>query len=278
MCNHVANHGIRFYYLIEEGINLHPNVKVVKNIAEADYVIYLPGSAPWHLTECTDKSYISKLIVLDEFDGYPLYAPYNNRADMTREYGNSMVWYNAMYKRAYTSRKDGNHMDYPHLLKDDVYPLTYSVAEEYAKDVFNKNREIDIMCTLRGHKKMSTRQRVSDWVIEYVAVKNITNAVLGQVNKGSRNNLNEVYFNEMYNAKIIVTVNPAHWEGDFRLWESLASGALVFVDPLNTPMPYPLIHGVHVIYFSNNDKDDLFQKLDYYRQHTGTYYIAFGVN
>ncbi len=158
MCNHVANHGIRFYYLIEEGINLHPNIKVVKNINEADYVIYLPGSAPWHLTECTSKNYISKLIVLDEFDGYPLYAPYNNKVDMMREYGDSMVWYNSMYKRAYTSRKDGNHMDYPHLLKDDVYPLTYSVAEEYARDVFNKNREIEIMCTLRGHKKMSTRQ------------------------------------------------------------------------------------------------------------------------
>lgn len=101
-------------------------------------------------------------------------------------------------------------------------------------------------------------------------MKNITNAVLGQVNKGSRNNLNELYFSGMHNAKIIVTVNPAHWEGDFRLWESLASGALVFVDPLHTPMPYPLIHGVHVIFFSNSDKDDLFQKLDYYRQHAGT--------
>lgn len=116
----------------------------------------------------------------------------------------------------------------------------------------------------------SSFQRVSDWVVEYAAVKNITNAVLGQVNKGSRNNLNELYFSGMHNAKIIVTVNPAHWEGDFRLWESLASGALVFVDPLHTPMPYPLVHGVHVIFFSNSDKDDLFRKLDYYRQHAGT--------
>lgn len=71
----------------------------------------------------------------------------------------------------------------------------------------------------------------------------------------------------MFNSKIIVTVNPAQWEGDFRLWESLCSGALVFVDPLFVPHQYPLIHGEHVIYFSNSNKTDLWSKLDYYRNH-----------
>ena len=31
-------------------------------------------------------------------------------------------------------------------------------------------------------------------------------------------------------AKIVVTCNPSHSEGDFRTFEALASGALVFVD------------------------------------------------
>lgn len=69
----------------------------------------------------------------------------------------------------------------------------------------------------------------------------------------------------MYNAKIIVTVNPANWEGDFRLWESFATGALVMVDPLFVPHPYPLIDGVNVVYFNNQDKNELWEKLDYYR-------------
>jgi len=47
---------------------------------------------------------------------------------------------------------------------------------------------------------------------------------------------------------------------------------------LYTPMPYPLMHGVHVIYFSNNDKDDLFQKLDYYRKHAGTEFLITACN
>lgn len=69
----------------------------------------------------------------------------------------------------------------------------------------------------------------------------------------------------MYNSRIIVTVNPANWEGDFRLWESMASGALVFVDPIFVPHGYPLIDGQHVIFFSNENRTDLFDKLDYYR-------------
>jgi spore maturation protein CgeB len=69
----------------------------------------------------------------------------------------------------------------------------------------------------------------------------------------------------MHNAQIIVTVNPSDWEGDFRLWESMATGALVFVDPIFAPHPFPLVHGEHIIMFSNMNKTDLWDKLDYYR-------------
>ena len=71
----------------------------------------------------------------------------------------------------------------------------------------------------------------------------------------------------MYNAQIIVTVNPANWEGDFRLWEAMATGALIMVDPVFVPHQYPLLDGIHVVYFSNTNKTDLITKLDYYRTH-----------
>jgi hypothetical protein len=64
-----------------------------------------------------------------------------------------------------------------------------------------------------------------------------------------------------------VVLNAAYWEGDFRLWEAMSSGALVFVDPLMVPHPYPLLDKRHVIHFSHNDEQDLFEKLDYYRAH-----------
>lgn len=69
----------------------------------------------------------------------------------------------------------------------------------------------------------------------------------------------------MYRAKIVVTANPSFWEGDHRLWEALASGALVLVDPLHVPQDFPLVDGRHVVYFDNHNKRDLWRKLDYYR-------------
>ncbi len=73
------------------------------------------------------------------------------------------------------------------------------------------------------------------------------------------------YFEQMFNTQIIVTVNPASWEGDFRLWEAMCTGALIFVDPIFVPHQFPLLDGVHVVYFQNRNKTELWEKLDYYR-------------
>ena len=50
---------------------------------------------------------------------------------------------------------------------------------------------------------------------------------LSQLSTATRTQIDRMYFERMYNTKIIVTVNPAGWEGDFRLWESLATGVCV---------------------------------------------------
>ena len=62
-----------------------------------------------------------------------------------------------------------------------MYPLTYSIAEAYVQPhSFNVRREIDILCTLRGSKLMTTRQRVSDWVALYGQTRNVQNIVTKQ--------------------------------------------------------------------------------------------------
>ena len=90
-----------------------------------------------------------------------------------------------------------------------------------------------------------------------------------QVNKASRQTLSTDYFETMYNAEIVVTANPANWEGDFRLWEALASGALVFVDEISTPMPFSLVDGENVIYYSTQNKSDFLSKLNRYLNNKG---------
>ena len=73
------------------------------------------------------------------------------------------------------------------------------------------------------------------------------------------------YLGQMFRAKLIVTSNPSDWEGDFRLMEAFASGALIFVDHMYVPRPHPLLHGKHIVYYDNNNKTDLFEQLYYYR-------------
>ena len=91
------------------------------------------------------------------------------------------------------------------------------------------------------------RTRVAEWVAEAAQNWNlrISGGAVGELNKGQRKEMNEEYFSSLRQAQIIVTCNPSNWEGDFRLWEAMGSGALVFIDEMSTPMPSPLLDGVH---------------------------------
>ena len=80
---------------------------------------------------------------------------------------------------------------------------------------------------------------------------------------GHRKVVDTGYFSMMRRAQIVVTCNPANWDGDFRLFEALSSGALVFTDELHTPAPYPLVDGVHLVVYDNDDKADLHRKLQW---------------
>lgn len=66
---------------------------------------------------------------------------------------------------------------------------------------------------------------------------------------------------------------------DFRLCEALASGAMILVDHMYVPRPNPFLDHQHLVYYGssplapvtatnsftdNNNKTDLFEKLDYY--------------
>jgi hypothetical protein len=269
-CKHPVRYGVRFYYLAREGLLLHPNVQLLdhKDINKADYIVYLPGSAPWHKTECNQTSYASRLIVLDEFDGHTLFLPTRTKEEYATKYGSPQAsWYALYFKRSFVRRADGKFLGYPHLPQYQNYPMVYAIAEAYIPHTFRQTRETDVLCTLRGSAAMSTRLRVQHWIAEYGKERNIQKVVSGQVDNAQRTTISRKYFENMYDSRIIVTVNPAHWEGDFRLWESFVSGALIFVDPLFVPHPYPLTDKEHVVYFSNNNRTDLFMKLDYYRNH-----------
>lgn len=129
---------MRFYYLMREGLHLHPNVQLLpfENIDQADFVIYLPGSSPWHLTECTNSSLKHRLLVLDEFDGYNLFHPFERIEQVQKVYGKDLMWYFMYYKRSFVARRDGKFLSHPHINQPDVFPMTYAIADAYINPTF----------------------------------------------------------------------------------------------------------------------------------------------
>lgn len=59
-CKRVS-HGVRFFYLIREGLTLHPSVQLVQTPEEAEVIVYLPESANWAKSECNNPDYYSKV-------------------------------------------------------------------------------------------------------------------------------------------------------------------------------------------------------------------------
>lgn len=71
----------------------------------------------------------------------------------------------------------------------------------------------------------------------------------------------------MRSSKIVVTCNPSRWEGDFRLWEAMVSGALVFVDTMHVPTPHAFADGEHLVVFDSKNEAAFHGKLGWYLDH-----------
>lgn len=180
LCQKVGRHGSRFYYLLSDGLSKHPAVRMVDTIAAADFLFYLPGSAPWHRSECTDTSFADRLIVLDEFDGSFAFSPRKNFEELKQAYPDKVIdkknvmWYYMYFKRSYVHRKDGKFLRYPFLLKKDFFPMVYSIADSYVRPEYNMERNLLVACTLRGDPKYQpSRLRVLEWLHEYISKHNI---------------------------------------------------------------------------------------------------------
>jgi hypothetical protein len=249
--------GWRFHLLVEDGFAKHPFIEPVMDANGADFVLYLPVSTRTPPAFIRDKKEQRQLIVLDEGDGAG-YFPAVKQDD-----------YLAYFKRSWVSKRDGAYTGHGRRYQRHYYPLAYSIADSYfdAAKMGKMARTIDILCSNRPHERQPTRSRIVSWIHDYLEKHADVKGIAGDVNSGGRREINEVYFNSMRRAKIVVTCNPSHWEGDFRTFEALASGALVFVDEMYTPHPRPFVDGEHVVVYDNSDPDAFFEKLDYYLSH-----------
>ena len=72
----------------------------------------------------------------------------------------------------------------------------------------------------------------------------------GHTDDVGRSTVQMEYIDSLVRSQIIVTANPDNWEGDSRLGEALASGAVVLVDRMVDPPPQ-YVHGHHLYYYDS---------------------------
>ena len=108
------------------------------------------------------------------------------------------------------------------------------------------------------------RRKVARFIQDTFSDLNIHVGICGAPGGPGRRSFQELYYNKMLRSKIVVTCNPAKWEGDYRTWEALSSGALVVVDRMVTPIVNPLLDGKHVVFYDLDDLAELKRKLLFY--------------
>ena len=253
--------GTREYRLIKQGLVNNPRVELVGNKEESDFIFqfYYLSKHKQHFPHDLPSE---KTVLIDYHD---------------KSHWLSHVPCFAYFKRSWVELvKEENYVSKrvipraPHL-----HPITMAIMDEF---IINEEIERDVVlsCTLRRHrhrKKYTHRNRIR--VLDLLGQMNIQGKThIGEFNKGAMKRFNapdmKDYFRLLKKSRIVVTCNPDKWEGDHRTWESFASGALVFIDRIYTPMVHPLIDGEHCIFYDLSDEGlaKLEERIRFYLEHS----------
>lgn len=182
------------------------------------------------------------------------------------------------FKRSCVDKKTLSFINY----NKSIIPLAFPIKKSYVervnniKNLFTKIRGYDVCCThleIPDNHPCNLNVYRTKIVRLLKKIKQTKNYIFfmkydNKNIKQARAGLNLEYFKILCNSKIIITCNPDCWEGDYRLFESLASGALVMCDKMITPVNNPLIHKKHIIYYDRENIKELENIIDYYMVNT----------
>ncbi len=240
--------------LTQEGLAAHPQVTLVDRPESADCIVlcqnHLVPHNPFHAGFSALKDrYKEKTVFLDyDDDSGSLCDPDDFR-------------WRLYFKRSCVDRSLGRPMSYGAL---PVRPTAYCAVDAMCEppDDADLSRPIDVACLfedaildtpyfalargrlLKFAKRLASRH-------PQLAMQLGTVSDCGPV---GRSQIDSRYKRCLYESKIVLHANPDPWEGDARLWEALAAGALVFVDRMHAPIEHPLIDGEHLIFYDLGDE------------------------
>jgi hypothetical protein len=162
-------------------------------------------------------------------------------------------------------------VDYPRT----IVPISYAITREYLERAvppgWDDHRPIDVSCFFEPAKgttlsRQTVAERISNPSRQHARAQDRWSTrvgLTGKIGVEGRNNFQEEYFDQMRRTRVVVTCNRVpDWEGDYRLFEALASGAMVMVNTMLTPVRNRFIDCRHLVCFRN--LDDLEDKLYYY--------------
>lgn len=232
--------GTREFRLIKQGLVNNPRVELVDNREESDF-IFLFYYIARHKEHYPQDLPPEKTIVIDYHD---------------RPRFRCRVECIAYFKRSWVERVDMEGYAIKKIIPrpPHYHPITMAIMDEFIIKEDMK-RDVTLSCSLRIKRWSSNRLRV----LKLLKGMNIKGEIqIGEFNTGHMTRFNEPdmreYFRLLKRSRIVVTCNPNKWEGDHRTWEAFASGALVFVDRMWTPMIHPLIDGEHCLFYDLSDE------------------------
>ena len=170
--------------------------------------------------------------------------------------------YAVYFKRSWSW---GNHIRFNYSFFPNVRHLTYCVKEVDGKTGFDlpqpPDKAIDVVCYFNPNPNGDKRERVANNILSLKEKGH--EVIVGMTSDYQWPNVYSTisgeYFSQMLESKIIVTCNPAYWEGDFRLYEAVTAGGVVFCDQMwMTP---PELDDV-IEWYDPNDPDDLLERIE----------------
>jgi hypothetical protein len=121
-------------------------------------------------------------------------------------------------------------------------------------------KDWDVVCHFEPNEFGNTRQRIAFHVSRLLSEGYSGHVGLSRDYEWptSYGGLTREYFSQMKRSKVVVCCNPECWEGDFRLYEAVTSGAVVFCDHM-FKVP-PELEDV-VEWYDPHDPEDLLTRI-----------------
>ena len=260
--NNIKEEGECYEFLIR--LQKHPDVKLVDTFEQADYIIFMMDTRNcWNLPQRSMKFNQSVVEKIKRHKDYhkDIIVDYDDYTDLRNVEPEILDKVFLYFKRSVVDKKLMKVIKY----EREVRFISYGVRTDfidYDKTIGTPKFEYDICCMFNLKERQSKmREKIPHVVNEYPGKKHVGFVTGGRYHSRYKDVITE-YYDVLKKSKIIVTANPPHWEGDFRLWEALLTGNLVMCDRMVMSDKVNLVNKKHLVFYK--DMEELRKLIDYY--------------